>query len=268
MRDPYLQAMGIEQWVRRDPHPQSFDVAEDELSVAEDNIVPESADTHIEEVPTANDNGVELTASDIELTPTQSRESHNVDGLGWPELESTVAECTICDLHATRTNTVFGVGNRNADWMLIGEAPGAEEDAQGEPFVGPAGQLLAAMLQAMGLERKQVYITNILKCHLPENRDPLDDEVQCCQPYLRRQIELVQPKLILAVGRVAAQNLLECNETMKDMRGQRFEYADTGIPVVATYHPAYLLRKPSEKRKSWQDLQFAMRLFAEQDERS
>jgi DNA polymerase len=208
--------------------------------------------------------GLVTPTSEIELTPTQSRQSHNVDGLDWPELESRVAECTICDLHATRTNTVFGVGDRNADWMVIGEAPGADEDKQGEPFVGRAGQLLTAMLQAMGLKRGQVYIANILKCRPPQNRDPLPDEVLCCQPYLHRQIELIQPKVILAVGRIAAQNLLERDETMKAMRGQRFEYADTGIPVVVTYHPAYLLRSPAEKRKSWQDLQFAMRLFAEQ----
>ena len=257
MRDPYLQAMGIEQWVRRESHLPVPDVAEDVLHVEKESVVPESS-IHVEVVPTA----------EIELTPTQSRESHNVDELDWSQLEATVSECTVCDLHVNRRNAVFGAGDHKADWMLVGEAPGADEDAQGEPFVGPAGQLLTAMLQAMGLQRQQVYITNILKCHLPENREPHDDELQCCQPYLRRQIELVQPKIILAIGCVAAQNLLECNDAMKDMRGQRFEYANTGIPIVATYHPAYLLRKLSEKRKSWQDLQFAMRLFAEQDKDS
>lgn len=253
MRDPYLQAMGIEQWVQRKPHPQPVVVSEDKLDVQ----------VYVKEIPAEAKDITEVTAHDIELTPTQSRESHNVDGLDWTELESRVAECTVCDLHASRTNTVFGTGNRNADWLIIGEAPGTEEDAQAEPFVGKAGQLLTAMLQAMGLKREQVYITNILKCRPPESRDPLTDEIQCCQTYLRRQIELVQPKLILAVGRVAAQSLLERDQAMKDMRGQNFEYADTGIPVVVTYHPAYLLRKPTEKRKSWQDLQFAMRLFAE-----
>ena len=247
MRDPYLQAMGIEQWVRRESPPLPVDALDDKP------VVEEVEHTEIEEA-----------TPEIELTPTQSRESHNVDDLDWNDLETKVQECKVCDLHVTRTNAVFGAGDQNADWMLVGEAPGADEDKQGEPFVGPAGQLLTAMLQAMGLQRKQVYITNILKCHLPENRDPHDDELQCCQPYLRRQIELVQPKIILAIGRVAAQNLLECNDTMKDMHGQRFEYANTGIPIVATYHPAYLLRKPSEKRKSWQDLQFAMHLLAEQ----
>lgn len=253
MRDPYLQAMGIEQWVRREPHPQQAAVPEDKSAAAQSSGSPLG---EVAELVTPT--------SEIELTPTQSRLSHNVDGLDWPELERRVAECTICDLHATRTNTVFGVGDRNADWMVIGEAPGADEDKQGEPFVGRAGQLLNAMLQAMGLKREQVYIANILKCRPPQNRDPLRDEVLCCQPYLRRQIELIQPKVILAVGRIAAQNLLERDDTMKAMRGQRFEYADSGIPVVVTYHPAYLLRSPAEKRKAWQDLQFAMRLFAEQ----
>jgi uracil-DNA glycosylase family 4 len=253
MRDPYLQAMGIEQWVRREPHLQQAAAPEDKSSAARSPGTPPG---EVAELVTP--------ISEIELTPTQSRLSHNVDGLDWPELERRVAECTICDLHATRTNTVFGVGDRNADWMVIGEAPGVDEDKQGEPFVGRAGQLLNAMLQAMGLKREQVYIANILKCRPPQNRDPLRDEVLCCQPYLRRQIELIQPKVILAVGRIAAQNLLERDDTMKAMRGQRFEYADSGIPVVVTYHPAYLLRSPAEKRKAWQDLQFAMRLFAEQ----
>ena len=260
MHDPYLKAMGIEQWVRREPQPLlSSSVVEDKHDVEHVEAAMTSDEVVLENNPAA------AATPDIELTPTQSRESHNVDGLDWAALESAVADCTVCDLHATRSKTVFGAGDRQADWMLIGEAPGSDEDSQGEPFVGAPGELLSAMLQAMGLQRKQVYITNILKCRLPEKRDPLDDEVQCCEPYLRRQIELVQPKIILAIGRVAAQNLLDCKDTMKDMRGNRFEYANTGIPVVATYHPSYLLHKPSEKRKSWQDLQFAMSLFAESD---
>jgi DNA polymerase len=251
MRDPYLQAMGIEQWVRRESHPQPADVAEDKPVAAQQAGTEQVTER-------------ETPAPEIELTPTQSKQSQNAAGLDWPELESRVASCVLCDLHATRTNTVCGAGNRHADWMVIGEAPGADEDKQGEPFVGRAGELLTAMLQAIGLKREQVYITNILKCRPPQNRDPRPDEVQCCLPYLRRQIELVQPKVILAIGRVAAQNLVERDEPMKAMRGQRFEYDDTGIPVVVTYHPAYLLRSPGEKRKAWQDLQFAMRLYAEQ----
>lgn len=262
MRDPYLQALGIEQWVRRKPQPQPADASEDNKSVTE------TPATNVVELPAGHNTIAAATTPDIELTATQSRDSHNVDGLGWPELERRVTECTVCDLHASRSNVVFGAGDQHAEWMIVGEAPGTEEDKQGEPFVGRAGQLLTAMLQAMGLKREQAYITNTVKCRPPESREPLSDEIQCCQAYLRRQIELVQPKLILAVGRIAAHSLLERDEAMKDMRGQRFEYADTGIPVVVTYHPAYLLRTPSEKRKSWQDLQFAMRLFAGQEAKS
>jgi DNA polymerase len=178
-------------------------------------------------------------------------------GLDWDTLAGKVASCTACGLHATRTQTVFGVGNRQAEWMVIGEAPGADEDKQGEPFVGRAGQLLNAMLRAAGLRREQVYIANILKCRPPDNRDPQADEVACCEPFLTRQIELIQPKLILAVGRIAAHNLLKTDIPLGKLRGRMHHYAPTGTPVVITYHPAYLLRSPGEKRKAWEDLQFA-----------
>ena len=179
--------------------------------------------------------------------------------LDWPALEAAVAACTRCDLHRSRTQTVFGVGDRQARWLIIGEAPGAEEDRQGEPFVGRAGQLLDAMLKAVGLTRGQVYIANILKCRPPGNRDPHADEAACCAPYLQRQIELVNPALILAVGRVAVQNLLHSDQPIGKLRGQVHRYGEAGIPLVATYHPAYLLRSPTEKRKAWEDLQLAQR---------
>ncbi len=179
----------------------------------------------------------------------------------WGKLRQRVAECQQCDLHRDRKQTVFGVGNHNADWLIIGEAPGAEEDRQGEPFVGRAGKLLNSMLLACGLQREQVFIANILKCRPPSNRDPKPEEVAACSTYLREQIDLIQPKIILAVGRIAAQNLLQTETPIGKMRGQKYEYADTGIPVVVTYHPAYLLRSPREKRKSWQDLQMAMRVY-------
>ena len=179
----------------------------------------------------------------------------------WADLRQRVAECQQCDLHRGRTQTVFGVGDHNADWLIIGEAPGAEEDKQGEPFVGRAGKLLNSMLLACGLQREQVFIANILKCRPPGNRDPKPEEVAACSSYLRQQIDLIQPKIILAVGRIAAQNLLQTETPIGKMRGQKYEYADTGIPVVVTYHPAYLLRSPREKRKSWQDLQMAMRVY-------
>jgi len=181
----------------------------------------------------------------------------------WADLRQRVAKCQQCELHQGRTQTVFGVGNHNADWLIIGEAPGAEEDRQGEPFVGRAGKLLNSMLFACGLQREQVFIANILKCRPPNNRDPKPGEVVACSSYLKEQICLLQPKIILAVGRIAAQNLMQTETPIGKMRGQRYQYADTGIPVVVTYHPAYLLRSPREKRKAWQDLQLAMRVYQE-----
>ncbi len=182
-------------------------------------------------------------------------------GLDWNALEARVAGCTLCDLHTTRSRTVFGVGNRAADWMVIGEAPGAEEDRRGEPFVGRAGLLLNEMLFAIGLGREAVYIANILKCRPPGNRDPRPEEVVCCEPYLRRQVALVNPRIILAVGRIAAQNLLKSDRKVGELRGRIHRYADTGIPLVVTYHPAYLLRSPRDKRKAWQDLCLAMQVI-------
>jgi len=174
-------------------------------------------------------------------------------------LRRTVAACTQCTLHKTRTQTVFGVGNTAARWMFVGEAPGADEDAQGEPFVGRAGQLLNAMLFAMGLKREDVYIANVLKCRPPGNRDPQPSEVECCEPYLVRQIELIGPKLIVALGRHAAHSLLKTEAPLARLRGQRLAYH--GTPLIVTYHPAYLLRSPGEKRKAWDDLCLARRVM-------
>ena len=175
----------------------------------------------------------------------------------WSALKAEVAGCTRCALHATRTQTVFGVGDPLADWMVIGEAPGAEEDRRGEPFVGAAGQLLNAMLKAIGLERESVYIANILKSRPPGNRDPKPEEVQACFPYLTRQIALIRPRLILAVGRIAAQNLLGTTTALGRLRGQVHTFGELNTPLIVTYHPAYLLRSPGEKRKAWEDLKFA-----------
>ena len=176
----------------------------------------------------------------------------------WPAVRAEVAACTRCTLHRTRTNTVFGVGATNARWMVIGEAPGADEDVQGEPFVGRAGQLLTAMLKACGLARSEVFIANILKCRPPNNRDPLPEEVRQCLPYLTRQIALLRPQLILAVGRIAAHNLLATEMPLGRLRGQVHRYGEFDTPLIVTYHPAYLLRSPGEKRKAWDDLKFAM----------
>jgi len=173
---------------------------------------------------------------------------------GWEALAAGVAACRRCRLHESRRQTVFGVGNTDADWMIIGEAPGADEDRQGEPFVGKAGQMLNEMLRAVGFARDDVYIANILKCRPPGNRDPKAEEAEACAAYLQRQIELVAPKMILAVGRIAAQNLLRSDEPVGRMRGVVHRLDPPGVPVVVTYHPAYLLRSPEQKRKAWADL--------------
>ena len=177
---------------------------------------------------------------------------------GWVELKPAVSSCTQCGLHKSRTQTVFGVGDENADWMLIGEAPGAEEDRLGDPFVGQAGRLLDNMLAAIDLGRsRNVYIANVLKCRPPGNRNPEPEEVAKCTPYLLRQIELVKPRLILAMGRFAAQTLLDTDASIASLRGKVHRYA--GVPLIVTYHPAYLLRTLPDKAKAWADLVFARR---------
>jgi len=177
----------------------------------------------------------------------------------WEDLQAEVAACTACPLHQTRTQTVFGVGNRAADWLVVGEAPGEQEDLQGEPFVGRAGLLLNEMLRAIGLQREQVYIANILKCRPPKNRDPQEDEAAACEDYLKRQLALVQPKIILAVGRIAAQNLLKTTTPIGKLRGVVHDYQQ--VPLVVTYHPAYLLRSPLEKRRAWEDMRLALKTY-------
>jgi DNA polymerase len=173
--------------------------------------------------------------------------------LDWQGLQSCVANCQACSLSRTRTQTVFGVGDPAAEWLIVGEAPGAEEDKRGEPFVGQAGQLLDNMLGAIQLKRGQnVYIANVLKCRPPQNRDPQGEEVQQCDPFLKRQVELIKPKLILALGKFAAQSLLNSEATIGSMRGRLHAY--NGVPVIVTYHPAYLLRNLMDKAKAWEDL--------------
>ncbi len=174
----------------------------------------------------------------------------------WIELRQQVAGCTACGLHASRSQTVFGVGDENADWLLVGEAPGAEEDRLGDPFVGQAGKLLDNMLAAIGLNRREnVYIANVLKCRPPANRNPEPGEVAKCSPHLQRQIALIQPKLILAMGRFAAQTLLATDASIASLRGRVHRYG--GMPLIVTYHPAYLLRNLPDKAKAWEDLLFA-----------
>ena len=221
VRREYLAAMGITLWERRVAGP-------------EDSVPAPLPTVRFESAAASGDPGMPLSTD------------------AWTTLEATVRGCTQCPLHAGRKQTVFGVGSRNAQWMFIGEAPGAEEDKQGEPFVGRAGKLLNAMLFAIGLKREQVYIANVLKCRPPGNRDPQPAEVEQCEPYLKRQIALIQPKLIVALGRHAAHSLLRTEQPLNRLRGQKLAYE--GIPLLVTYHPAYLLRAPLEKRKAWEDL--------------
>jgi len=178
----------------------------------------------------------------------------------WSACQQAVSTCQRCPLHTTRTHTVFGVGNPQADLMIIGEAPGANEDRQGEPFVGQAGKLLDAMLAAIQWKREEVFITNILKCRPPNNRDPLPEEVAQCTAYLHEQIQLCAPKVIMALGRIAAQTLLNTTQSLGRLRGKAHSYGPLETPLVATYHPAYLLRNPAEKPKSYYDLKFVNRL--------
>ncbi|MCU0952266.1 MAG: uracil-DNA glycosylase [Burkholderiaceae bacterium] len=204
-----------------------------------------------------------LAVADEGLAPlARVAANRDVATLGWAELEETVAGCTACGLCRSRKQTVFGVGHVQADWMLIGEAPGAEEDARGEPFVGQAGQLLDNMLASVGLSRsgedprRTVYIANVLKCRPPGNRNPEPAEVAQCEPYLRRQLALVQPQLVLVMGRFAAQSMLGTEASIASLRGRVHQVRVDGreVPVIVTYHPAYLLRNLADKAKSWADL--------------
>ena len=173
------------------------------------------------------------------------------------EIRDDIGDCTRCRLHKGRTKLVFGVGNVNADIMFVGEGPGADEDKQGEPFVGRAGQLLNNMISAMGIRREDVYIANVVKCRPPENRTPEKDECDTCSPFLMRQIEVIQPRMIVALGAVAAKNLLGVNDSMANLRGKIYDFR--GTKLIATYHPAYLLRDPRQKAEAWKDLQMVMR---------
>ena len=240
----YLEAMGITVWeTRRQPIISKIT-----------SEIPDASQVEPLETPTAEQ------AKNSLILPSTAQPSQPVNQeQDWRSLQEQVAACRNCSLCETRTQTVFGVGNRHPGWMLIGEAPGQDEDLQGEPFVGRAGQLLNEMLRAIGLRRDEVYIANILKCRPPHNRDPEAAEVAACRDYLHRQIQLLRPKLIMTVGRIAAQNLLNTQQSLTKLRGARYQYADT--PVVVVHHPSYLLRYPLEKAKAWEDLQYAWTVY-------
>jgi uracil-DNA glycosylase len=196
--------------------------------------------------------------SDAPLAKDHRNPGIDIANMDWTQLKQTVKECNACALRAGCTQTVFGVGDEKARWLFVGEGPGAEEDQRGEPFVGQAGRLLDNMLAAIGLKRgDNVYIANIVKCRPPGNRNPESTESSACRPYLSRQIELIQPKLIVALGKVAAANLLASDASIGSLRGKLHDYR--GIPLIATYHPAYLLRSLPDKAKAWADLCFARR---------
>jgi DNA polymerase len=190
----------------------------------------------------------------IEPISSTNDVANPIANLSWQELRQCVADCQACSLHKTRTQTVFGIGNQQTDILFVGEAPGANEDLQGEPFVGRAGKLLDAMLLAIGLKRADIYIANILKCRPPNNRDPQPEEVALCTPYLQRQMQLLQPKLIVALGRIAAHYLLATTTALGKLRGHIHHYSNEKIPLLVTYHPAYLLRSPREKAKAYEDM--------------
>jgi uracil-DNA glycosylase len=245
LRSEYLRAIGIDLWV---PRPSVFGLPP--AAAAGESQCGERADA------------TPAPGGQPPRTVSGTAPAETTDLGRWEALRAEVLTCTRCSLHAGRTQGVFGVGNPRADWMVIGEAPGAEEDRRGEPFVGRAGQLLDAMLRAIGLSRAEnVYIANILKSRPPNNRDPRPEEVGACLPYLRRQIELVRPRLLLAVGRIAAQNLLGTEESLSRLRGRLHRFGELNTPLVVTYHPAYLLRNPADKRKAWEDLKFARSVF-------
>ena len=236
----YLKALGVTVWrLRHAPAPAPFKpiaLPEPELPPATPDAVqftePESPPPIEQPIPTAWD---------------------------WPTLQAKVADCHACGLRAGCTQTVLGTGNRQASLMLIGEAPGQDEDRQGEPFVGRAGQLLNQMLIAIQLTREQVYIGNIIKCRPPGNRDPQPEEIACCRAYIERQIELVAPKVVLCLGRIAAQTLLSSGDPVGRLRGRWYAYGEQQIPLRVTYHPSYYLRSPTQKALGWQDLQQVMR---------
>ena len=195
------------------------------------------------------------------LRPTIQPDDKTSNETKWVKLEKKVSNCKDCELHKTRTQTVFGCGNQQSDWLFIGEAPGKDEDLEGEPFVGRAGRLLNEVIFSLGLKREEVYIANILKCRPPNNRDPSQDEIQSCTTYLQQQIKMISPKIIIAVGRVAAQHLLNTDLTMAKLRGTVHSYGSESIPLITIYHPAYLLRSPSQKYKVWSDLQVVKTLM-------
>jgi uracil-DNA glycosylase len=248
LRNGYLDALGIDRWVQRGTPLEALAPDPAVPATPPPTALAPAARTPAALPPRAAPPPAVARAARAPLPPPTD----------WNDLRERIAGCVACEqLCKTRTQTVFGVGDTRADWLIIGEAPGAEEDRKGEPFVGRAGQLLNAMLLAIGLPRETVFIANVLKCRPPGNRDPRPEEVANCLPFLSQQIALLKPKIMLAVGRIAAQNLLATDAPLARLRGKLHAFGDANTPLVITYHPAYLLRAPADKRKAWEDLKFA-----------
>jgi len=271
-----LATMGVEVWgLRGDGGVDAGVVGEDvaaEVTAAADGEVaavaavaaeiaaPASVNETVESTVAAADPPSTVSADTVAATESttvaaKSPPDPNADSLA--RVAAEVAACEQCELHCARTNTVPGGGNPRADWLFVGEAPGRDEDAQGEPFVGRAGKLLDMMIAALGMKRDTVFVANVLKCRPPDNRDPLPGEIEMCEAYLHRQLALIQPKVIVALGRVSAQALLKTGDALGTLRGAAHRYGPAGIPLVVTYHPAYLLRSPEQKSKAWDDLWLA-----------
>lgn len=223
----YFQDLGIHEFYRRNPSQlPAVEATEDQLPILQDQPIRDGAEDRDQALRAIRD---------------------------------FIGDCTRCKLHRGRKNLVFGVGNPHAELMFIGEGPGADEDDQGEPFVGRAGQLLNNMISAMGLKRSDVYIANIVKCRPPQNRQPERDECETCMPFLLQQIDVIKPKIIVALGATAAKNLLGLNDSMSNLRGHLYDFR--GAKLVVTYHPAFLLRDPRQKKEAWKDLQAVMQFL-------
>lgn len=240
-KNAYLKEMGIDVWVERNPIVQELEAEMPTVEISQPSF---------------------STPPVVELKENISSEVNtaiNVESLGWQALTAHIAECQLCELSKTRSQTFVGSGSQNAELMIIGNAPTNADEQQGNVFSGEAGKLLTAMLKAMGYQRNDVYISNIVKCKTVENQEPSEEQVLSCKAYLLRQISLIKPKLILALGNSAAQQLLKSKSTMNRLRGQ-FHYVDAiNAPILVSYHPTYLLASPNEKRKAWEDLQLAMK---------
>ena len=264
----YLDAMGIPVWQRRpgvfpgrgDAQHASSLVDEPEV-VSEQVAHEDAAQEQVTQDKTQERVFSEYHMVPIDAPPPVETEIGSKPSWDWGSLRAEVDQCTACEISRSRSNAVFGTGNEQADWFIIGEAPAKDEDQAGEPFVGPAGQLLNDMLFAIGLKREQVFITNVLKCHPPTNRDPRPEEVANCENFLARQIEWIQPKIILSIGKDSACSLLKTKDKLDSLRGRVHHYGSQETPLIVTYHPAHLMRAPLEKRKAWDDLKLAMRVI-------